>query len=211
VPTYPKPPTDGPCIIGKKYRVPCIKLAQDEHCHSLHGRDGWIPIIGPEHEDAEYIGFAHYHYHPDVRFISSRTLLFAGIRASRPRLTAVENVYASVVTTRLQEVNLRTGEKTWRDIKHEIQERVKICRRLPSPAFPWTNWQPELAAKFKDHKLKDCLVCPHRGLPLKPFEDSEGYAVCPGHGLVWNLLERRIATEEEAKAARERAKEQQAE
>lgn len=44
-----------------------------------------------------------------------------------------------------------------------------------------------LESAYANCRLKPGNVCPHRGIDLTPFEDADGIAVCPGHGLKWNL------------------------
>lgn len=50
-------------IIGKRYRVPAVLVAG--WLSARHGFNGWLPITGPMHEDAEIINFPHLHYHVD--------------------------------------------------------------------------------------------------------------------------------------------------
>lgn len=45
----------------------------------------------------------------------------------------------------------------------------------------------ELAQAFICNRLKPGNVCPHRGIDLTPFARPDGTAICPGHGLRWNL------------------------
>ncbi len=166
---YPPVPTDAPAEIGKKYLVPCIRYG-----YGSFGR-GWVPILGPEHDDYEIIGIKGKHYHVDTRFLTASQLR--------------ENDW------RAPTVVCKTDDHD--AYKLAVKPRVCIRNAIDFPAIYQDRWPKELKEAFKDHKLKDCFVCPHKGFHLKPVEDSEGFAICPGHGLVWNLLEKRMATEEE--------------
>jgi hypothetical protein len=44
-----------------------------------------------------------------------------------------------------------------------------------------------LEAAHAGCRLKPGNICPHRGIDLTPFAKPDGTAVCPGHGLRWNL------------------------
>ena len=48
-------------VVGHYYLVPCLQAAKPGL---------WLPIIGPEHEDAAIIKFPALHCHYDLRFFS---------------------------------------------------------------------------------------------------------------------------------------------
>ncbi len=177
-------PDDKP-VVGQKYKVLCLRFKKAVH---NFGR-GWIPIVGPAHSDPGCVNFSLRHYHPDVRFLSPRQL------SRVPGQTTIEKAqraFGQVLTI--------VGP----DAEHDIRLIGRVCHR-ELPEWKDVQFVRCLEEEFKDHALKDCLVCPHRGIHLKPYEDEEGFAQCPGHGLVWNLREKRLATPEEALLARRRA------
>jgi hypothetical protein len=68
----------------------------------------------------------------------------------------------------------------------EIFHRRLRCKR-EMPDFPESAfWIPQLEKKFKGTKL-NCLICPHRGISLETAQRHGDLAICPGHGLQWNL------------------------
>src|SRR6185369_16121551 len=52
--------------IGKYYRVPAVRVA------IWHRFVGWLPVIGPKHEDAEFVNFPHQHFHVNWHFAPER-------------------------------------------------------------------------------------------------------------------------------------------
>ena len=66
----------------------------------------------------------------------------------------------------------------------------RLCRRQ-MPDFP-ASLRPiwaamEAAQRKRCDRLKDGHTCPHRGIDLRPFEQADGTAICPGHGLRWDM------------------------
>jgi len=187
-------PSDSPAIVGELYQVRCVRLKDK----GWYGR-AWIPVIGPVHEDREIIGFPPHHVHVDVRFLSNAQVrLFCGWA----------RFWSKEQSILVRPVSLEEGGVP---LAHEFKVISKRCHRA-MPHFPVskaTLWEDKLRDSCRDCVLKDGLVCPHRGFPLAPFaeEHPEGvFAICPGHGLCWNIRERRLATPEEEALVRERAK-----
>jgi len=59
-----------------------------------------------------------------------------------------------------------------------VQERACLfVKHEPPQDIIWMHLA--LLNHFKDHKLKNCHVCPHKGMPIIN-------GVCMGHGLKWN-------------------------
>jgi len=161
--------TSGP-IVGKYYLVPCVQ--------TFNGL--WWPIIGPKHEDAEYINFPHQHYHYDLRFFGARQLTYT--QANNYKSLRDKGVRYALLMIALE------GK-----LKDGITEKRLRCKR-PMPSFPiahpvtaqQTTWFPKLEEAYKDKKLT-CLRCPHRGLPLNGLPVKDGKVICPGHGLQFNI------------------------
>ena len=59
------PSESGDYVPGQTYRVPCIRAS-----YIARQPIKWWPVIGPEHEDMEFIGFPWRHWHVDYRFLS---------------------------------------------------------------------------------------------------------------------------------------------
>ena len=53
--------------VGRFYRVPCVWASWP----NLGSRPRWWPVLGPQHEDEEFIGFPYQHYHVDYRFLNA--------------------------------------------------------------------------------------------------------------------------------------------
>lgn len=163
--------------VGKFYLVPCIW-----HCLTEFTRAFWLPVVGPWHEDAEFVGFPYWHFHYDWRFMQS----FLIIDPERPIYNQ-----ARVATDKL-DIN---------PPKTQLRRR-KMMR--PMPEFPAiersgdpVRWIKPLETEFASHVLK-CRPCPHRGMSLDGLPiDAQGRVVCNGHGLRWNLNTGRISPRDE--------------
>lgn len=171
-----------PCEVGKYYMVKCVRLVNQNLAHDFRG---WVPVIGPEHEDAKYIGFKPTHFHVDWRFASGELWRSRGGNYNALR------ALGSVLNT-----SSREGEKR----EYEVSTRKLKCKR-PPPTWPAGKLEA-LHEAYADCPLKPGHVCPHKGIHLDPFADEDGIAICPGHGLVWNLRENRLATPDEEDRAR---------
>lgn len=149
--------------IGKSYMVPCVLTTKENRI----GRGKYVPVIGPKHEDAEFIGFPYQHWHVDWRFISKEIL-------------DVSSAIGSSLLAQIVHANYAGGD---------IVKRKMMCKR-EMPKYP-TNlekikWIPKLEQAYADCAMKK-MVCPHRGLPLDGCETNNDVVTCPGHGLRWNI------------------------
>lgn len=164
--------------VGEFYEVPCMYV-QPHLLTSWCPSDGWVPILGPKHRDAEHLEFPVEHYHVDWRFIPARA--FANARTDKqPPGYELRHILSG---THEPEV-----------LRGEPQLKRRLCKR-EMPAFPaaqgiremrrgaWVALEDAYACK----KLKPGGICPHRGFDLKQFAQPDGTAICPGHGLRWNL------------------------
>ena len=160
--TAPKIESAGSVVVGNYYSVPHVATNKDV----FHRKPGTlIPIIGPEHEDAEFINFPFDHWHIDWRFVN-RSLF-----KQRGNGWVVLGTPINVSNT-----------------TNEIIHKVRKCLR-EMPVFPPARvpWRPKLEAAYAGCKLKPGMVCPHRGIPLNGCPVKDGVVVCPGHGLRWNV------------------------
>ena len=149
-------------------------------------KPSWIPIIGPSHEDREFIRFPMEHWHVDYRFLPER------------QRREHNNVFAIPVTHVWPDVPDADGSgiplAELAAGKFPLESYLRTMRRrfgVPYPGYPGPHrafWLPELQAAYGDEHLGPDLVCPHRGLPLEGMlPDAEGCVTCPGHGLRWHL------------------------
>lgn len=161
--------------VGKFYMVPCIKTT----AKCAYGSGEFVPVIGPEHRDVEFINFPHSHWHVDWRFASTRTFKRARYDALRP----ASHVYAVV----LQRWGWGDPQYNWQLVEGEVvMKRMKCKRELPPYPHKEARWLPKLEAAF----AKACMtgmVCPHKGLPLEGCAMDGDVVQCPGHGLRWNI------------------------
>lgn len=165
--------------IGKTYRVPTI-YAEDWHvCRYT----GWLPIMGPLHEDAEHVNFPYQHWHIDWRFASKRLfdrITWPARHMLQPRYkTAEQYCYAWPVQQK---------DNIGRTIVAKPPELRRMTCKRALPGFPRTaaKWIPALECAYAGSKLKN-LRCPHRGIPLDGIAPVDGIVTCPGHGLRWNV------------------------
>lgn len=162
-----------PPVVGQYYMVPGVT-------HRFADRDGWFPVIGAKHEDREHIGFPHYHYHPDWRFMPEwawyystwadeqhafgKPLCHSGWDASRENFHDV----------------LPFGDLTYRRRK---------CRRQPPEniIFPTKKGGQALHRAWAGKDARPGRygwVCPHRGYALGSVPvNADGTITCPLHGL----------------------------
>lgn len=171
-------PNSAPPVIGRYYWVPCVWSDR------FRGIYRWLPVIGPNHEDAEFISFHWRHWHYDWRFFPVR--LFRSL----------ERQYfpSAILMSKVE-----TSDKYSNDPK-ATELRMRQCRR-PAMDFP-SHFEGKtvplvVAAEkaFASAVLKCGMICPHRGMPLGGMvPDADGNVVCPGHGLKWNLATGKLVT-----------------
>ena len=158
-----------PYVVGRYYTVPTVrgKVYSDLY--------DW-PVMGPEHEDAEFINFPHQHYHVDWRFVPER--LFNSI--------GKYGLNTSILGTPLM-----NGEKSNGRWLHEhglpdpLMKRLRCKREFPE--YPKAPWMKDLEEKYEGCRLKTA-ICPHRGIALDNLPCNEdGIVTCPAHGLRWNI------------------------
>lgn len=158
-----------PPVVGRFYLVPGVT-------HRFADRDGWFPVMGAKHEDKEHIGFAHYHYHPDWRFMPDWAWEY----------------YTDIGEQRAFGRPLCHGHP---GAPHDIlpfgpvEYRRRRCRRAP-PENTIFAVQPGGRALHRAWAGKDARpgphgwICPHRGTALGSVPvNPDGTVTCPLHGL----------------------------
>jgi hypothetical protein len=134
--------------VGQFYRVPCV------HGRYFRHEADW-PVIGPQHEDAEFVGFEFQHYHIDWRFVSKQQFSNLGWNFGAPLMTS-------------KQINVNGLPKP-------VMRRRKMQRAMQdfSEARWRAKWFPKMEAAYAGCKLKPGLICPHRGIPLAgQFQDG---------------------------------------
>lgn len=64
-----EPQTDGTYHeVGSFYVVPCVRAGWP----NIDDKPRWWPILGPQHEDGEFINFPYQHFHVDYPFWTPR-------------------------------------------------------------------------------------------------------------------------------------------
>ncbi len=155
-------------VIGRYYPIPTVRGRVYDYLHD------W-PVMGPEHEDAEFINFPHQHYHIDWRFVPGR--LF----------NALDGGWISVVALPLMGKSSGGLGPNPDGLPNPVMRRLKCKRELPAYPGEKATWLPRLEEKYQDCRLKT-PICPHRGIALDNLPCNEdGVVTCPGHGLRWNI------------------------
>lgn len=157
-------------IVGQFYQVPAVRVA------TWHDFVGWLPVIGPMHEDAEFVKFPWQHFHLDWRFVPTRMWnkigngLYPGHHFAWP-VQCPDNNGKRVI------------------LEGPVPKRMK-CKRDPG-RFPVekaiNSWLKPLSEAFACAKLVNG-VCPHRGIPVSAMHREGDILTCPGHGLQWNAI-----------------------
>lgn len=171
-------------IVGHYYRVPCVRVTE------WWGAHGWLPIIGPKHEDAEIIRFDNEHFHLDWRFVSQRLFKrMSGVRGP-------SYVYSSPISC--------PDNRGGRVVLEGPTLKRRLCKR-DWPALPPLPWRAALEEAFVGKRMKNG-ICPHRGIPLVNCPVVDDVVTCPTHGLRWNVTTGELVREHNEYAERETEK-----
>lgn len=150
--------------IGQFYRVPCLKASDTPPNFAKAG--SWIPVLLPEHDDKEIIGFLIRHYHLDFRFLSDWAY-------RRANVGSILHEFGRVDTHNFYE-------------RPVLYQRMKCKRKMPNDYPEYAPWLPKLESKYADACLIDGK-CPHKGIDLSGCPSVNGVVVCPAHGLLWEV------------------------
>lgn len=155
--------------VGQFYMVPCLRVP-----FKFCGTE-WVPVLGPKHRDAE-LGADWDHFHIDWRFASDKMLRDCRGISGSPHGNVISN-------------DAGRWNAPHKIIGAPVLKRRKCKRAMPEfPACQEPKWTAlEVGQRERCDKLKDGHICPHRGIDLRPFARPDGTAVCPGHGLHWDL------------------------
>lgn len=156
--------------VGRFYMVPTII-----HLRALK-QFRVVPVIGPLHEDAKFIKVPYHHWHPDRRFVSTAWMKKEG-----------SNHWATIFTPFPPMQKKSDGP-----IVIDGGRRRLKCRRLvgsfcnPFGDTP-PRWLNEMEQAYKNERLRDGHICPHRGISCRGVVAESDGVVCPGHGLKWGF------------------------
>lgn len=163
-----------PMQLGRYYKVPAV-LVDD-----WRGFTGWIPVIGPMHEDAQIIGFPYPHFHIDWRFARLDIYQSSHRRDSFSLRSDERFVYNWTV-----QCPNRHGERVI--LRGPEPRYMRFKRELPRFPHEAASWMSKLTETYACAKLIDG-VCPHRGIPVSAMIRNGDVLTCPGHGLKWHAI-----------------------
>ena len=199
---------------GEIYRVPCVRTIWP----SISETPTWIPVNGPMHHDEEIINIGFFHWHLDWRFLSKKQM--ESIKAqgygswNAPRedevfINIIADIHPDLGHEWIRE-NQRRPDEGWdfledlpvSTIRTETYIRLKPRRYNgeypPYPEeFMMRGWLPELEQAYRDHRIKENLICPHKGGDLRGSPVVDGKVTCPLHGLRWDLRTGKLAPRED--------------
>lgn len=155
--------------VGRFYRVPAVRV------NRWNTFVGWLPVLGPEHEDREIIGFPYQHFHIDWRFAP----VAAWNWASSLRL-GKSGVFSWII-----HCPDSRGDKVIEE--GPTLRRMKCKRELPPYPVEAAKWLPELSRRFACTRLINGK-CPHRGIPVESMILDGDVLTCPAHGLRWSAI-----------------------
>jgi hypothetical protein len=166
--------------IGELYFVQVARPRQD----SFSPRGGFIPTLGPPHDDTDFIGSfpEPVHHHCDWRFFPRGELYSQFVKMATEQFTKNQETYGWDANT----PNVQLAfviPSSW----------VVAVERWPlplqRPQLRWEvipDWLAPLEEAHKDARVCND-ICPHRGLTLNGCpEDANGVRRCAGHGLQWS-------------------------
>lgn len=177
-------------IPGRRYPRPCVRTIWNRM-----RKPGWVPVLGPAHDDAEIIRFEPRHWHVDFRFLPKN---MRGDGEDRRR----HAVFSTPVSTVWPE---GTPNGEWVRVddlsteEYPVESYLRVMNRTFHENYPGyperVSWIPKLEEAYRDAELLPGPVCPHRMAPLAGLEaDEEGCVTCPLHGLRWDLATGRLAS-----------------
>lgn len=141
-----------------------------------------IPLLGPQHEDAEIIKFPHEHWHIDWRFVND------GLRGSVLNYLRKKYVFIQRREKYERESEL-LGLVLTQAHMGTVHPHEMMCWREHDTWTADPSFMYALESAYADKRAcKD--VCPHRGISLKGAPGDPvlpGLRVCPGHGLAWDI------------------------
>ena len=173
-------------VIGKHYTRPCVKAMWDR-------KIAWWPVLGPLHEDSEFINYPYQHWHVDYRFLSKKNQSFDAFALPIMHYLVIEPDHGKPVSE-LESDRAKWGEAAFSRLAlgdtRWFAWRSRKCQASwpdhPSRQTKWIGDMENAYAGSSALRPDGSLVCPHRGAPLDGLRQSDGCVTCPLHGLKWN-------------------------
>jgi Rieske 2Fe-2S protein len=178
--------------VGRMYMVPTVILRRAPKGLAL------IPVIGPLHEDSQFIGFPDHHWHPDRRFVTDYWLEQQGPNHWATIYTPLPRPRLLKAISKLRGEPVYTESRTEPDVIDGGRRRLQ-CRRLVgsfcnSRTETPPGWLKKLEPAYANSRLRDGHICPHRGISCRGVIAENDGVVCPGHGLKWNMQTGRLVS-----------------
>lgn len=183
--------------IGKTYAVNCVPVIANPRPWMKNlwsdNKATFIPVMGPRHEDKEFLKFPRRHYHVDWRFAPARVyqaaLAEATERIREGTLQMARDGRLRPVASKPEQWILAFAVIKGECTNGDPPKRFALQCRRSSAVFPAeAEWMAGLEAAYVNSRARN-NVCPHRGISLAGApEDSAipGSAVCMGHGLCFD-------------------------
>ena len=188
--------------VGKLYPVPHVRARL-----LTQGRPRWWAVLGPAHDDREYIEFHHRHYHIDYRFLTDddlREIHAFNTGALNPPLDPTLLVITNTAPENWDPRDPRNSH-TIPAVMQYLNGRTMYVglplESLPTPEYPTgtyirtrrrkmqrqnggpdrqLGWISILRRAYENSKLLPGMICPHRGADLSRIsQDEEGVITCP--------------------------------
>ena len=190
--------------VGRFYLVPEVRAVwgiptrQDTTTGEVHypPHPCWWAVLGPLHNDAQFLGFRHERLHVDPRFIPEGVWHDERFRNPAPRYatTPISYVWPEGADDQvmIDDIDPQAPLPPWYRLR-----RRKCLRTQADYPEEWArsrSWRVALVAAYRDVALGSAEICPHQGADLATFQpDADGCVTCPLHGLCWNMTTRKLA------------------
>jgi nitrite reductase/ring-hydroxylating ferredoxin subunit len=158
--------TEAP-VPGKFYLVPVVRA-------KWYWRTDEWPVIGPSHNDVEFLNFDKEHYHIDGRFLTKSQREYA--HASLWHWSLADSVQRAPIEAPhnggdLPAPTLKRRKCWMSDIEYVHGDKAQV-----------QNIRKHFAGQHCA-KGKSGWICPHRKAPLGSVAVIDGVITCPLHGL----------------------------
>jgi hypothetical protein len=154
--------------IGEFYRVPAVLVRE------WWGFKGWLPVMGPMHEDSEFVNFPWQHFHIDWRFAPTRVW-----NANRDWPLEGSHFGSPI------QCPDKRGDRVI--VQGPELRRMKYKRDPGRYPIGRARWLQAMQKRFACSKLING-TCPHRGIPVSAMHQDGDILTCPAHGLQWNAV-----------------------
>ena len=176
--------------VGRFYRVPCVWASWPD----THLTPRWWPVLGPQHEDSEFLNAPFQHYHVDFRFLERESREVALTPQGPPRAFSVVITAMNIIVGKVgpygKVKRLAEAPSAERLVEDAAWFRVRRMKcKAPWSAYPHklAFWREALERAYQGQRLRNGRFCPHKGADLGTFTPDGDVVTCPLHGLRWNI------------------------